>query len=158
MTEADNALREEIFTTWTNYVDIIEHTIEAKSPEDYSYITGRIDGLLRWYDHEIRRFMSLSNISQEAVDSVVAKEAQQPLYRLIDNMRNSLEQIRDNIKGNQFNEIHQHDREMKEIIKTVQRLNGGSSNYLIDSTQKVETLNTIQESNALIEELLNMKQ
>jgi len=53
--ESDNALREEIFSTWTNYVDILDHTTKAKSPENYSYILGRIDGLLQWYDHEIRR-------------------------------------------------------------------------------------------------------
>jgi hemerythrin len=157
-TEADNALREEIFTTWTNYVDIIDRTIKAKTPEDYGYIVGRIDGLLQWRDHEIRRFMSLSNISQEVVDTVVAKEIQQPLYRLVDNMRNHLEEIKNYIEDNQHNEIHKHDKKMQEIIKTVKGLNGGSSNYLYDSNEKVETLKTIQDSNALIEELLTQKQ
>ncbi len=156
--EADNALREEIFSTWTSYVDIIEHTMKAKSPEDYSYITGRIDGLLRWYDHEIRRFMSLSNISQEVVDLIVDKEIQQPLYRLVDNMRSHLQQVQNNIKSNQLNEIHKHDSEMQEIVSTVKGLNGHSSNYLFDSKEKVETLKSIQDSNALIEQLITLKQ
>lgn len=156
--EADNALREEIFSTWTNYVDIIEHIIKAKTPEDYSYISGRIDGLLGWYDHEIRRFMSLSNISQEVVDAIVDKQVQQPLYSLINNMRNHLQQIQNNIKGNQLVEIHNHDRELREIIATVKGLNGHSSNYLYDSKEKVETMKTIQDSNILIEQLLTMKQ
>jgi hemerythrin len=157
-TEADNALREEIFSTWTNYVDILDYTIKANSPEDYNYLTGRIDGLLQWRDHEIRRFMSLSNISQEVVDTVVAKEIQQPLYRLVDNMRNHLEEIKNYIEDNQLNDIHKHDKKMQEIIKNVKGLNSRSSNYLFDSKEKVETLKTFQDSNALIEELLTQKQ
>jgi len=100
----------------------------------------------------------LTNISQEVVDTLVAKEVQQPLYQLIDNMRNHLTEIKDYIEDNQLNELHKFDTKMQKIIITVKGLNSGSSNYLFDSKEKIITLKTIQDSNALIEELLSQKQ
>lgn len=156
--ETDNALRDEVFRAWTNYVDIIDHTIKAKSPEDYSYIAGRIDTQLRWTDQVMQRVFTLSNISKRDVDTFIARDLQQPLYQLIGNMSNHLNQIKSFIDEEKSNDIHSHDEQMQEIIKAVKGLNGGSSNYLFDPEESIETLQTVQHSNRLIEELLIVMQ
>lgn len=154
--DADNALRGDIFATWTNYVQVLDHTLEAKSPEDYSYIVGRIDGPLEW--SEIARVRTLSNISQEVIDTMVAPELQQPLYTLIDNIEMHLESIKYSIEDKKLNDLHLHDEQMRDIIKAVHELNNLSSNYLNDPKESVTTLGIVQNCNMLIEELLSQLQ
>lgn len=158
LSSTDNSLRAEIFAIWTSYVDILGHTLAAKSPEDHSYIVGRIDGPLLLKYSEITRIKSLSNISQEHVDTIITKELQEPLYKLIENVGLHLGEIKSSIEENKLDDIHTHDKQLQEIINAIKELNDLSSNYLIDSSESVKTLEIVQNCNMVIEELLTQLQ
>ncbi|RJX40484.1 hypothetical protein D3P09_00200 [Paenibacillus pinisoli] len=153
MADADNAVQAEIFSVWTNYSFILEFVIDAKTPEDYAYIVGRIDGPLRW--SPIQRMKSLSNISQEHVDTLIPINLQEPLYKFVDNVGIHQQQIKANIEAKKLDELHKHDLQMQEIIDAVRELNNLSNRFLTDLVESAETLRILESSNMLIENVLN---